>query len=304
MKKGENNEYKKMISLFMSLILAFSITIISHAEDSQVSDAPVTEVVEEEVIITELKSFTDNELLEQGFSNEEIVQIRNFNYEEELKKRAALDHETLLLYGYTNDEIVLLRNYASGKASRGTISANTMTTSLSVVDKSIGTSKRTAKFKFTWSWKRLPLLKIMDSVAVAWTSLEGNSFAFLNNDNNSVTLMFKKINSEAYGPDVHTEKQKWTANDYRSIETSFGVSTGDYFVMDGVGFFEIESTSATGRLYIEAGYAHRIVGFTAPNLSIGTGGAFGFSLNFGITSDSQIRKQLYADNLTLSQTYS
>ena len=221
-----------------------------------------------------------------------------------MSKRAALNDETLLLYGYSKSEIDELRKYVNSNGAKGSISPTTMTTSLSLTNKTVNASYRKATFKLTWRWNRLPLIKLFDTVGAAWTSLEGNQFAFIANGTNSVNLVLTKIDPAVSGPDTRNYYQTWSAKSFNSIESKFGLTDGAYFAMRGEGIFQMESTSGTGRLYIEAGYAHLTIGIAAPSVSIGNHGSFGFSLTFTLKNDSQIRKQLYNSNLTLNQTYS
>ena len=52
-----------------------------------------------------ISSMNDNELLSKGYSEAQISKIRSFNYEEEIRFRANLPDEKLVLYGYTKEEI-------------------------------------------------------------------------------------------------------------------------------------------------------------------------------------------------------
>lgn len=298
----------KIIAIAVSVVLLIALPIPMQTVQAIDSDRNavnvVVEVINEEVLVAELKAMNDSELRAIGYSPEDIVEIRNFDYFTELEKCAALDDKSLLLNGYTEDEIRELRTYVESKGlTKGNISANTMTTSLFVQSKTVTPNKRTAVFKFTWKWKRTPILKFFDTVGVVWESLEGNPFAFNPGLNNSVKLTLNKIDANQSGPATRTLWQSMSAASYCSIQSKFGMSDGTYCVIQGESTFQIESTNATGRLYIEAGYAHLVFGASSPSVSVGSGGDFGFSLTFTLKHDKQVRKQLYRDNLTLQYTY-
>lgn len=294
---------KKAISILIIISMVFSMTITCFAVEKDINDYCTTEVIDEVSLISRLQGFSNLELKEKGFSDYEINQIRTFDYEKELAKRAALDDKTLNLYGYSKSEIEQLRKYVNSNGTKGSISSATMTTSLSLVSKTVNATNRKATFKFTWKWNRLPFIKLFDTVGAAWESLEGHQFAFRSNGANSVKIVYTKIDPEEYGPETRNAYDTWSVKSYNSIEYKFGVSTGAYFAMRGEGTFEMESTSGSGRLYVEAGYAHLYIGVKSPSVSIGSGGSFGFSLTFTGLTDSQMRKQLYNSNLTLNQTY-
>ena len=104
---------KKGLSILLTLILIISIfSINSNAINVEDLIAENNMIINEWDEYKRIISKTDHELIELGYTKEEIVSIRNFDYEEEIRNRAALDNQTLQKYGYTNEEITVLRKAA------------------------------------------------------------------------------------------------------------------------------------------------------------------------------------------------
>lgn len=118
----------KKLSKLTAILLVFALCLSTMSAFAGESENSQTYVINEEEIITQLQAMSDEELKEQGYSDDAINEIREFDYFEALSERAALDDETLLLYGYTEDEIEDLRAYVqSGGRLRKTIDPNTFT---------------------------------------------------------------------------------------------------------------------------------------------------------------------------------
>lgn len=121
---------------------------------------------------------SDSELISSGFALEEIAEIRAFDYEEEIRKTAALTDETLTAYGYTTEEIIELRQVASMEEIPENIiqaiSSSTMTTKLSFVKSGSrvesGKTMYYSEFIFSWKWSRIPIFRVIDMVAIAFAS--------------------------------------------------------------------------------------------------------------------------------------
>lgn len=287
---------KKILAFVLALILitVIPISVSADEEDSQ------TFVVNEEQIIEELQNMSDEELIEIGYDNEQIEEIRNFDYFEALKQRAALDDETLLLYRYTPEEIEELRDYvASGGISRKTISSNTLTLGLSFKNKTTG---KKADGVITWQWKRAALVKFIDCVAVAWQTTNGNTINFVKNSY-KVTSTWTKVNPNSTEPNTKTSTSTWQTNNFQSIYARIPMGGSNYFAYTGSGTFTMESTSGTFKeFYIDYGYGHYTVSAT-PNISLSSSGV-GVSISFkGGINDEQHIKRVYNASFGIVQNY-
>ena len=107
---------KRIISILLSLVMFISMfipTINAYANDFVIKDS-YTEYNEYEMY-KELTSKSDKELSGEGYSDDDIEYIRDFDYEAAIRERASLSEETLKLYGYNESEIKQLKDVANLK---------------------------------------------------------------------------------------------------------------------------------------------------------------------------------------------
>lgn len=78
----------KNIKKFLSFALALTIiTVLSMPAYAYSAGKEKIFSINEWDEYQRVVSMSDNELLEAGYTKEDITQIRNFNYEEEIKKK-------------------------------------------------------------------------------------------------------------------------------------------------------------------------------------------------------------------------
>lgn len=279
---------KMFISAIVLLIVA--LTPVSVFAEGNYIDSQ-TFVLREDVIIENLQRMSNDELRNLGYSDDQIIQLRDFDYYEALKKRAALDDETLHLYRYTDDEIEELREYVSdGKKLRKTISPNTLTISLSFKNKVTG---KQADGVISWNWQRAALVKFIDCVAVAWKTTNGATINYVPNSNNKVVAIWTKVNPNSTEPAQTTSSSTWQVNNNQSIFAKVAMGGINYFAYSGKGIFTMKATSGTfSEFYIDYGYGHYTIAVT-PGISVSPSGV-GVSISFkGGTNDNQHIKRVY-----------
>lgn len=165
---------KGTICLALALIMMASIAVpcfaetagsTSGLEEAQLPDAGFNEYD----YIVEMRSKSNKELTDMGFSEDEIKKLRSDSVEKELVARKELPDDVLTdVYCYTEDEIEILRNYDGGRLEDHPelrASAATVSFSKPVIN---GKSTSQIKMKLTWNWSKKPADTFTDAVAIAW----------------------------------------------------------------------------------------------------------------------------------------
>lgn len=112
---------KKILSLFLCITFLFSLTIVSSATDSDVSKNQKklisTIKITEYEMLQQLQGQSDEALKEKGLTATEIKEIKNFNYFDALKKRAAIkNNKELEGMGYSENDIEILKDPNSSES--------------------------------------------------------------------------------------------------------------------------------------------------------------------------------------------
>lgn len=287
--------FKKFLSIFISFIFLFQFTTICFAQASSAEANATVYIVNEEEQINSLKAMTDEELLSEGFSAENIQEIRDFDYFEALSERAQLPDETLILYGYTSNEIEELRQYiACGGKARKTISSSTLTLTLRPIRNTAGKS---VTFRVTWEWSHRPIIQFIDTVGVAWTTSNGSGSYYFKSENTNdlLHLTYTKVDSSAVGPETVNETMSWNNEGVTatSISQKFGIGTSvGYFMFSGYADFTIECTLGyVEEFYIDCAYGHSVVSIS-PSLTVNRSGP-DLTVGFKGAVDEKHCKRLY-----------
>lgn len=297
---------KKLLSFILAILMLCIPTTVAFAQTTD--EAPQVYVINEEEMMEELQSKTDDELSEIGYSTEDIQEIRDFDYFEELSKRAEFDDETLRLYGYTDDEISTLREYVNSDGrTRLTISPNTLTISLGFISRMNGVR---ATFKLDWEWKRVPIQRNIDCVGAAWRVDKGDKMYFIPYNDEYMTVTYKKINPAAGGPNSASENFKWNGDDFYTkvpILTSFAGSK-DYFSYSGTGRFTISVKNTTNErfetLSVAVAYGHYYKTVTIGISASLSATPFSISFTGNSTVDTRQIKRIYNRDFSIFQDYS
>ncbi|MCM1363624.1 MAG: hypothetical protein NC122_08670 [Faecalibacterium sp.] len=185
---------KKFISIVLAIFVLLSAATVNVAAIDKENEK--TTVISEWDEYQKIVSMTDQELKDVGYSEQQIDQIRNFDYEKEIKARAKLDDETLKAYGYTKTEIDELRKVAKMNDIpidiMKTISNSTLTTKLNYISNGsrteAGKTMYYVNMKFSWKWNKIPYFKGTDMIVVAFSSSTANAFTYYISSANKVTI--------------------------------------------------------------------------------------------------------------------
>lgn len=310
---------KQLLSKCSSAVLAFILlcsffSISSYALSSgeliAENDTEINEWDEYKQII----SMTDKELLAMGYTKEDITNIRNFDYEEEIRTRAALDDQTLRKYGYNNSEIRELRKVAAmdriPEKIMKSISTSTMTSSLRYISNGSRTENNAPMYyvnmKYSWSWSRIPFFRLVDMVAVVFASSTSDSFTYYVKSNQKVHADLISVSS-LYSDYSQVKSWVYSTSKPNSISAKFSIADYDangaltHFAYSGYGTFQLTNRSNHARLYVDAAYGHTTISIV-PSYSL-SGSGLSVGIDFALGMDDQHCTGYFYENFKIALNY-
>lgn len=310
-----NNPIRKILSVILTLIFTLSTFMIN----SQAINAENL-IVEKNITVNEwdeyirIASKTEDELLELGYTKEDIVSIKSFDYEEEVRKRASLDDQTLEEYGYTTEEITVLREAAAMDDIPAevlkSISTATMTSTLKYVSSGSRTENDAKMYyvnmKFSWSWSRIPFFRLIDMVAVVFASSTSNGFTYCVKSSNKVHANLTAL-LPTYSNITQVESWEYSTEKANSISAKFALGMIDadgnltHFAYSGYGTFQLTNRSNKARLYVDAAYGHTTINIV-PNYSL-SGSGVSVGIDFKTGMDEQHCTGYFYEDFTIDTSY-
>lgn len=306
---------KKIISILIVISLLFSIFSIStFAVNVNLIGTEEIIVINEWDEYKKIVSMSDAELLAMGYTSDEVAEIRAFDYEEEIRKTAELNDEILTAYGYTDEEIIALRKAAAMEEIPENviqeISTATMISVLTYVSSGSriesGKTMYYVNMKYSWQWDRIPFLRIIDIVAVAYNSSTSDQFTYYATSNNKVHANLQAL-AAGYTTRTQTKSWEYSVSKPNTISATFAIGVEDndgvltHFAYSGHGTFQLTNRSNNARLYVDASYGHSIVNLL-PSFSVNLDGVdIGIDFDFGI--DEQHCTGYFYEDFTISRNY-
>lgn len=307
----------KALSFFMSIlaiVIAISPVVETFANEQLIFDDNY-KYMNEYDMYCELKEKSDEELSIEGYSNKEIKEIKNFDFEEAIKQRAKLPTETLLKYGYTQKEIEELKELEKLEtiptAVLKEISRDTLGSSIRVAKKGTilenGTKVNYVDLKYSFKWKRVPVIMFIDFVAIAFNSSNSNQFIYKIVSDGTHKLTANLTELETGSKTSQIVSWKFDTNSQKAVSAKFAVgmknSSGKvtHMCYSGSGTIRLTNTSSKSRLYIDACYGHTIINI-APSFSVNLKGvSASISPKKGI--DARHDTGYYYSDFTIDNSY-
>lgn len=158
-------------------------------------------ILNEVDIIQDLQKQTDQTLKQDGFNEEEIKKIRNYNPQKYIKQLSKLSRIELENKKFSTQEINLIQSIKDTPTENiGDIVTYGVGAKVALTLKKVsykkGKASTTAKIKGTWAWNRSPSTQNYDILAFSW----GKQF-------NTVS---KSSSGIAYCKDIHGNVKKKT----------------------------------------------------------------------------------------------
>lgn len=198
---------KRLICLVITLVFLLNLNIPVYATSDEIA---VDIQPHEQIIYSEYSAYienkqkTDEELLAEGFTVDEIEELKAYRLEDALLERATHTEEELHAMGYTDEQIKLLKAYdGSPIAADNPVLAATAVCTGSVTFHSYNASTKQLMFLYHFSWSVQPLNGYTDNVAVSWKGVDANAYYI----SSSATYMRGTVyyRSTSTGEDYTTE---------------------------------------------------------------------------------------------------
>lgn len=311
MKKIKIKKYIAVLCAVLIIISASPIAVFAIDNEKEM----IIEINEwDEYVRT--SSMTTDELLLEGFSENEISAIRNFDFEKAIRDRATLSDEDLFALGYKRNEIIELRAVAKMEKIPyevlKTIATSTMTTKLEYIGNGSylagGSTMYYVDLKFSWKWSKTPYFLLEDMVAIAFNSSTGNQFSYVVVPNYNVRCDLIKLPTSTTAVSGRTQIENWVFSTDKANTISAGFAVGsknvngtpELFAPSGYGTFRLTNRSNKAMLRIDAAYGHTTINMT-PNFGVDLSGPVA-SIDFKLGMDEQHCTGEFYEDFTISRS--
>lgn len=296
---------KKLISatstiLFIICILSSGFANAAGVDANQDTYTVIsTTTMNEYTMIKDFQNQSDSQLAENGWSAEEITELREFDYEEELELRATKDASILNSMGYTDDQINTLKTFTGSETEQQMMALGASVTITLSAGSQHGhnASSSWAVYSAHWLWSTKPLFNGTDIPAIAWS--EG---FYLDTTSNQYT--YCTINYDLDAPNgtyYGTQYAAVTPNLNLGASANVPMITyvGDVYgttewAREGWLGVKLTKQANVPEMAVQAAYGHSTITF-APSVSFGiTGGTIGidFSGSMANTPSNYVYQQL------------
>lgn len=166
-----SRNFKKVLSIIIIWTLVLFVNSIVYANNGDINKKQTEKIViNEYLMLKELKNKSDDELTKIGFTSDQIKKIKEIDYAKELQKRSKLDEKILKNMGYTNEQIKILKNF-SGTEPEIIALASTLNLYATYTSFYYDSSVNRTYFRvyFDWEWSSQPLFLFTDIIGMAWS---------------------------------------------------------------------------------------------------------------------------------------
>lgn len=252
--------------------------------ESKIKDVSgnITYSINEYELIKKLKAESDDKLKEKGYSDNEIKEIRNFDFVEKIKERSKLSDEQLKNLKYTDEQIKIFRNFSGSEeeiiALSATVNGSIMKDSYyydSVANRTYFT------LGFSWYWSYCPFITLTDVIGVGWTE-----FMYINP---STTYTYEKVkySNYEYSPDYYYSSKISAYPNSQTGTCSFEHAMWIYNAMNdiyywsesGYGYVKLDKIGNVPEVGAKVSYGHSSIG---ADVGVSYPWGIGFTLNSGV----------------------
>ncbi len=159
--------------VILSLIISFNFVNIVNAETCSENEILISQTISNEYdVYKDFISKSDKKLINEGFSEEKIKEIKNVDYKKLIKEKVykleKFDNKVLEDMGYTKDKIKDIKNFSGTDVQIYSLSAS-LTLSTYNISHSKSSSYSQATFTTYWNWSSCPIFLFDDIIAVPWS---------------------------------------------------------------------------------------------------------------------------------------
>ncbi len=284
----------RKVSFLLVIAMLFS-SAVSTVRAETVDSADTTFVINEYDMYLELQECNDEDLVEKGYTEEEIYVIKNELddvIEERLIKRAALSEETLAAYGYTSAEIAKLKEIDRTKTVNLT-EAELRGLAGKCYGKinPISASDSEFRVEYRWNWDPAPFVCYKDSVAMRWEAIAIDG-EVVDTYAGYLTSAFVNYYDSLDGFSEIRKLEPINDLDFNTVKFNILMTdVGDETIaLDGSVSLQIQRqpylTRSIQYVKFSALYGHTILNIGFPSLSADDKGGIGMSFSGGLNTDN------------------
>ena len=241
-------------------------------------------VMNEYDILSTASQKTDAELLEAGYSEDAISQLRSGEAAEQIREvtfeRAALPYDQLIRMGYTDTEIEKMKSL-TGTETLAEISALGILADCTTYNTYISHTYNRSDDKtyficgYGWEWDKCPSWLLTDCAGLGWNHDFHPDDTVDDSYNETYKTYVNQNNSsdKKYTTEPIVEKQLQTAEDQIDLNGYYG---NDYYVKSGSGEICLSQTGKVNDVKLSFKYGHNYFG-PAVSVSYPWGVSFGLS---------------------------
>ncbi|MGL6184391.1 MAG: hypothetical protein ACRC1T_03315 [Clostridium chrysemydis] len=303
----KNNLIPKLLSIiFIFTTILFPANIANAAQPSLVDGKVVqtTTTFSEYEAYQYYISLTDKELIQNGFTSDDISYLRNLDYKAELLKRSKLPKDKLKSLGYSDSQINKLKSY------NGSDNVQPYLTAQATIYSNIYSASPTQfKVSFRWDWTSCPVFIRTDMIAVVWSGTNSSGLPMNVAINKSSSATYHNVTYyDTYTGKYTTESKTVTPkNEYAGASSSFsmGYNYGDGYMRwanYGSGMITVASTNGSpiDELLMRFEYGHTYIA-GSPSFSIsGSGASIGISFNLTTATEDYSSHRYKSNGTTVS----
>jgi hypothetical protein len=266
--------------LVLSLMLAVCISSAVSAETNTEHETLVSQTVANEYdMYKDFNSKSENLLIKDGYTKNQITDLKSVDFKQELKKKvdrlAKLDDTQLVAKGYSVEQIKDIKNYTGSEEQVYALSA-TLTFTTIIVGTSKSSTYSQATFRTSFTWSSVPVWLETDIIAVPWSEgmyLDtGSFFTYGEYDYyDEYTDTYVSTSSTTVTPEL---------NKGASIKIDMGDHNSDIggvYAKKGVMGYRIFKEASVTAIAIQPTYGHTTLHIGSPSVSFPAGVSVSFS---------------------------
>lgn len=283
----------KSMSILVSLLLLF-VTIMPAASAAAAGESRVTASFNEYDMIKTLRTVSNEILEEEGYSQDEIIEIKGNSFEARILERASLPADNLSRLGYTSDQIRILKEVdITGQVNLSDDQLRAITGTCTGWISPVTASKSEYRISYEWEWDHAPIICYKDSFAVRWEAIGTNGLPV---DSTAGYLTSGYVNYyDDSGYYIGVEKISPSKENigFNVVQFNFNVGSGTatdpVYAMSGSANVQIQKDQGITRdfyyLKVSGLYGHTVANIGAPSVSVSDGG-ISLSFSGGIKTDN------------------
>lgn len=282
-------KFRKCVSLILMLSFCFAIMPVAEAYESSKSTFGVSEYD----YIQTLAKRSEDDLMESGYTLEDIKKIKSISFEKLIYERAFLSDAELNDLGYDAKKIAMFHDIReNGIASINENDVRALAGTCTGDIDFISWSSSEIRLSYEWEWDHCPFVTYIDIFGVRWAAI-GTNGAVIDTTAGYLTSAFVMYYLNGGGLSTAKRMDFEENMEFNIVSTSFMVydSILDIWAKEGSLYLQIEKdpsvTAEIAYVKIAGLYGHSIISIGAPSLSVGAGdGAISFSFSGGINIDN------------------